>query len=239
MTKSELLFHIFGLLFPSRCPACQKITQQRSCLCSDCENQVERIAEPCFGCGNSVKSCSCSYEGLDLTLASPFVYSGKIGEAIRRFKFLNERNLGEFFGKACAKCVKENFADVQFDCVTCVPQTKRKFRQRGYNQSELIAASCADFLGLPCYPDMLIKQRETEDQHNIRNAKDRRSNVKNAFITNSNHPVKGKTVLLCDDIKTTGATLYECKKTLLKAGAAKVCCTTAAVREKEIRTEPF
>ena len=132
-----------------------------------------------------------------------------------------------------AECVAFEFGDVKFDVITCVPQTKKKRRKRGYNQSALLAKQISHELSVPFNELLLFKTRETADQHDLR-GKDRLKNLKNAFAAENEDAVKDKTILLCDDIKTTGATLNECRKTLLKAGAKAVCCATIAVTPEKI-----
>lgn len=225
--KSRLLFHIAGLLFPARCHGCDRIIQRDVFLCDDCLKKAERLENPCAGCGKPEGECECGRNDFKLNITAPFVYTGSIVEAIHRFKFSSDRNAHTYFAEYMAESVKEKFGTVEFDLVTCVPQTGRRKRQRGYNQSALLAKSCARLLGLPC-KEALLKTRNTKDQHKLK-AKERAENLKGAFSVNDTSVINGKTVLLCDDIKTTGATLNECRKTLLKAGAKEVYCVTAAV----------
>ncbi|MBR3755228.1 MAG: ComF family protein [Clostridia bacterium] len=225
--KSGLLFHIAGLLFPARCHGCDRIIQRDVFLCDACLKTAERLENPCTGCGKPEGECDCGKNKFTLNITAPFAYSGSIVSAIYRFKFGGDRNVHAYLAEYMAESVKEKFDGVGFDFVTCVPQTARRKRQRGYNQSALLAKSCAKLLGLPC-KEALLKTRNTKDQHKLK-AKERAENLKGAFSVNDTSVVSGKTVLLCDDIKTTGATLNECRKTLLKAGAKEVYCVTAAV----------
>ena len=229
----RLISQILNLFFPARCPVCNEIGQRHMHLCDNCEEEISRITDRCLGCGNPRTGCSCSKSSFTLLLASPFLYENKLRKAIHRFKFDGETDLAEFFGKETAECVAKEFGDVKFDIVTCVPQTKRKHRKRGYNQSALLAKEIAKRLSLPYDELLLIKTRETADQHSLK-GKERIKNLKDAFAADKPDSVKDKTILLCDDIKTTGATLNECRQTLLKAGAAAVCCATIAVTPEKI-----
>lgn len=225
--KSSLLFYISGLLFPARCHGCDRIIQRDAFLCDNCVEKVERLENPCTGCGKPEGECDCGRNGFRLNITAPFAYTGCIVAAIHRFKFGGDRNAHAHLAGYMAESVKEKFSGIEFDFVTCVPQTARRKRRRGYNQSALLAKGCAKLLGLPC-KEALLKTRNTKDQHKLK-AKERAENLKGAFSVNDTSVVKGKTVLLCDDIKTTGATLNECRKTLIKAGAKEVYCVTAAV----------
>lgn len=225
---------ILNLFFPARCPVCNEIGQRHMHLCEDCEENISRITDRCLSCGCPRTGCTCSKHNFSLFLASPFLYENQLREAIHRFKFGGETDLVKFFGKETAECVAKEFGDVKFDVVTCVPQTKLKHRQRGYNQSALLAKEIAKHLNLPYDELLLIKTRETADQHNLK-GKERINNLKDAFAAEKPDSTSNKTILLVDDIKTTGATLNECRKTLIKAGANAVCCATIAVTPEKIK----
>lgn len=169
----------------------------------------------------------CSRSDFNLQLTAPFVYKDNLALAVRRFKFNDEVILSEFFAKEMCAAISKACPEKKFDFVTCVPLTKKKRNKRGYNQSELLAKDCAKLFGTD-FENALIKSRDTTDQHELK-AKERLKNLKDAFEINKSVDIKGKTVLLCDDIKTTGATLYECRKTLVKAGAKDVYCVCIAV----------
>ena len=228
-----VISQIINLIYPARCPICDEIEQRQLHLCENCEKETERIKERCTGCGCPKNSCICHKNQFSLGLSSPFLYKDKLRIAIHRFKFGDEPELAKYFGKEVAECVKEEFGEVMFDIVTCVPQTKRKRRKRGYNQSALLAKEIAKRLSLPFDELLLIKTRDTADQHDLK-GKARITNLKNAFAADKPDAVKGKTILLCDDIKTTGATLNECRKTLLESGAEAVYCATIAVTPEKI-----
>lgn len=229
----SLVSQIINLFFPARCPVCNEIGQRHMHLCEGCKENISRIEDRCLGCGNPRTGCTCFKNKFTLLLASPFVYEGTLRKAIHRFKFDGQTDLAKFFGKETAECVAHEFGDVKFDIVTCVPQTKRKRRKRGYNQSALLAKEIAKRLSLPYDELLLIKTRDTPDQHDLK-GKARIKNLKDAFAADKPESVKGKTILLCDDIKTTGTTLNECRKTLIKAGAKEVYCTTIAVTPEKI-----
>ena len=133
------------------------------------------------------------------------------------FLAIYENELGTFSG---------SFAD--FDCVCEVPMRGRDRRRRGYNQAELLAKHTAKLLNIPHKKRLLIKTKNTKTQHS-QNMEQRWMNIRNVFAVNSKYDVTGKTVLLIDDIKTTGATLDECARTLKLKGALEVYCATALI----------
>ncbi len=108
-----------------------------------------------------------------------------------------------------------------------VPLHRRRQRQRGYNQSELLARSAARVLRFPLYPDGLKRKRETLPQSGLTD-RQRMENVQAAFEIGSGLPVQGRQILLVDDILTTGATLNACARVLLASGAAGVDVLTLA-----------
>jgi len=145
------------------------------------------------------------------------------------------RALMVFVDKAQAEAAGRDFDGIRFDLIACIPITKKQHKKRGYNQSWLLAAELGTLLGLPASQHLLLKPADIKPQHSL-NAKERQANVLDAFCVQSDADVAGKTILLCDDIKTTGATLNEGAKTLLAAGAAEVYAVcAAAVRQTGYR----
>ncbi len=143
------------------------------------------------------------------------------------YKFSSRKEFYRRFGDAVAERAAIVWADVDFDTVTFVPSSPESVRERGYNSSYLIARRAAEKLFLPC-EELIIKSKETEKQHRL-TAKERTTNIKGSIAPKENALIKGRTVLLCDDIKTTGATLAECCNVLFEQGAKDVYCVTVAV----------
>lgn len=132
-----------------------------------------------------------------------------------------------FFGACMAQTVQTRFAGINFDWVTCVPLSRERRRERGYNQSERLAQVVASHLGLPMHADALTKIYHNEEQHRL-NMQKRRANVLGVYEAKAD-VVQGKTILLVDDIATTGSTLEECAKVCMLEGAQAVYCVTAAL----------
>ena len=130
-------------------------------------------------------------------------------------------------GEEMALSVKETFSDVSFDVITCVPLSKRRKNDRGYNQAELLARSVSKNLGIP-YSELLRKVVNNKVQHK-ENARERKINVYGVYDLIDGVDVNGKTVLLVDDVKTTGSTLNECAKMLKMHGAEKVFVVTFVI----------
>jgi len=148
------------------------------------------------------------------------VYEGALAEAIHQLKFHGARRISKPLGTLLSK---ESLPLV--DVIVPVPLHIKNLRERGYNQSLLIARKLSRSLHIPLFMDTLIKKKETPPQIGL-SAKERISNVRNAFTVQGN--VKGRRILLVDDVMTTGATVKECSHALVNAGAREVIVATIA-----------
>ena len=226
------LNRLLDLFFPRRCPVCGNLLPFGAEHCSCHSLQNRRVHPPvCEHCGASKEHCTCFLPG-ELKLghiAAPFYYTGKVRDELLELKFDGEKKRAGKLGREMALCFAERFADVQPDVVTFVPLSKGSERSRGFNQSALLAEGVASLLYLPC-ASLLQKTRETEAQHTL-GEQDRKTNLNSAFALRPEVRVQNKTILLIDDIKTTGATLWECERVLLENGAAAVYCLCCAVTE--------
>lgn len=223
----KLSGRIKKIFFPERCQLCKRIIPFSAAYCLECEAELCRLPEEfCVHCNS--RKCVCRADNEKLRhLTAPFLYSGAIKSAIADYKFNRERNYAEFFSQELFRSVMLSFPEADFDCVTFVPVSKNTLKDRGFNQSELISRALAKKLFIP-HSELLIKSRTTLRQHYLTGEK-RKQNPKGAFSLSENADVKNKTVLLCDDIKTTGSTLLACEKALLEAGAKDVYCAVIAV----------
>ena len=229
----NILKQIVTLFYPNICAGCGRIIDEEDDFCDYCYGFLSRsdLGKFCIKCGNHKTSCQCSrtvfhFEGA----VAPFSTEGIAKKAMYAFKFRQKENYAELFARQMALSVKQAFFEVEFDAVICVPMAKRDKLKRGYNQSELLAVKLAQILNLPYYPDALGCVKKKKPQHLTR-YKERRENVKGIYFINK--PLKNKTVLLVDDIKSSGATLEECTLQLLESGAYKVYCVTGCVTKKK------
>ena len=221
--------NIIRLLYPKYCPVCDKIIPipHEYCICSRAEN-IRVKDDYCRHCGHDITDCVCKAKNSvslpDIT--APYIYAGKVRADILNLKFNNDKHLAVRLGTDMAERVAFAYADIDFDFVTFVPMSSRSKNVRTYNQSELLAKQVAKLLFLPT-EDVFDKTKETKSQHTL-GGKERRINLKDSVEIKKNVSVEGKTVLLCDDIKTTGSTLVQCVNELEKAGAKRVCCVCVA-----------
>lgn len=167
----------------------------------------------CFGCAHSVRNTDGG--------VVCFIYQGCVRDMIRSLKYSGRGYLARIMGQILAE--KIIYEDLDFDVCVPVPMFASKEKKRGYNQAELIARFMCGFLGKPCMPELLTRTRQTKPMNRL-SAAARRSNIKGAFSVPAElaDEVTCRTVLIVDDIYTTGSTVDECAAELKKAGASKV-----------------
>ena len=215
-----MLERLLRLIYPARCPFCGRLTGDVTRPCERCLAEIPFIRPPvCPRCGAQVKECSCRGRGAGVTGSCGVVlYRGVGKRAAQRLKFRGDRGAIQLAANYLAAAVQRDFAGCAFSAVTFVPMHRKDRRRRGYNQSELLARALGERLSLPVEP-MLKKVRHTPHQRELP-AKERRVNLSGAFAPAKEHAPE--TVLLVDDIRTTGATLAECAKVLREMGAKRV-----------------
>lgn len=236
--RKEIVGIIKFAFFPRRCVFCARVIAPDKAACSPCAKSVTRVETPvCHMCGRGKEYCLCDkhkpfYSGL----SSPFYYESSVRRCIHNFKFRDARNNAAFLADEMVLAIPQDQSQ-RVDLVVCVPLSKNSFRQRGYNQSALLAERIAEKLHTPFNAKALVKTCETPAQHNVE-ASMRRGNLVGAFEVPDPSRINGAVVLLCDDVATTGSTLNECAKMLMLAGAADVWCVTAAVTRKLSKNTP-
>lgn len=152
-------------------------------------------------------------------------YRDNVKKSIQRYKFRNARSYAAAYGRFLALHIQQ--MQVDFDYITWVPVSFRRKFQRGYDQVELIAKSVGRELGVPVIPT-LKKVRHTPAQSSLHDASRRKANILGAYRTLQDSNLSAKTILLIDDVITTGATVSECAKVLLACGAKEIYCAAVA-----------
>jgi ComF family protein len=237
MDKQELKEFLTAFLFPKRCRYCTCVIKHNEEICRKCEDNLHEISgEICFKCGCSKEDCVCkNHKSYYEAISAPFYYDGTASNSIKLLKFRKRTEVSDVLAEEMAKCYVNNLSEYSVDLVTFVPMHKKKRKDRGFNQSELLTRKMCDILNLPCQ-ELLVKTDETEDQHFL-DENLRKGNLLGIFSTVDEIDILDKRILLCDDIKTTGATLDECAKTLLIAGASDVICLTCAITKKKTKNK--
>ena len=207
MIRAKLL----NLLFPPKCTLCGKILEKHETdLCRQC-----RVDSPeCSGVHKN-------FSFLD-SWAAVWYYEGYIRESLLRYKFCHARHYAPVYGRMLAMRIQQEYPD-GFDMLTWVPVSRIRRFTRGYDQVELLVQAVGQELGMEPVPT-LKKIRNNRPQSGIEGQAKRRANVLGAYSAVCPQNVRGKRVLLLDDIITTGATAGECARVLLTAGAKEVHC---------------
>lgn len=206
---------LLNLLFPPKCPFCERVLD-RPGICPACQRALPWTEE-----GDSLWELSGR-----LRCTAPLWYEGAAREGILRFKFQGAAGAADPLGGLIAQCAAERLSG-EFDTVSWVPVSGRRLRQRGYDQAELLARSaCLRWSTRPVR--LLYKTKDTPAQSGLAGTAARRENAAGAYRAAGPESVRGRRILLVDDICTTGATLAECAGVLLSAGASEVVCAVAA-----------
>lgn len=222
------------IVFPKRCALCGEVIELTDKLCERCRN-ISKIKAPiCEFCGASSDDCTCKkHKNEYKRVVAPYYYEDSMISAIHRFKSSDMTFLADSFAFDMLTVINDNYCDIVFDYVTFVPLRKFKERCRGYNQSQLLARKISSALGVELLP-LLKKVRYTGVQH-YKSAKARKADVFGAYDVSEKYAqsVNGKTILLIDDVRTTGSTLNECAKMLKIYGANSVYCATVCISIKK------
>ncbi len=200
---------IIDTFFPVRCPYCNKVIDREDYACVDCKKLFPKSSNSKYAFGNYI--CS-----------APFYYEGIFSKAVKTFKFGNCGGYAKQLSFMVVQSVHEIHKEINFDIITCVPMHKDDLKKRGYNQAELLARECAKIMNIP-YVDTLEKHKKNKIQHSIK-AYERAKNVKGVYKLTQKDIVKGKNILIIDDIITTGHTLGECARILTKGKCKSVKC---------------
>ncbi len=205
---------ILDLFFPPRCVLCHSFLQSsRETICSDCSKWILHQ-----------KPIVKKLRYLDWA-AAPLAYEEPVRGSIHRFKFGGREPYAAVYAEWIAACVQSR--DTAFDLVTFAPVSRQRKRRRGYDQAELLCREISGLLNLP-YARTLEKTRNNPKQSQAASVQSRRANVLGVYRAVDASRFSGKSILLIDDVITTGATAEECARVLLTAGASSVCCAAIA-----------
>lgn len=207
-------------LFPNRCELCGTVIEPDKTRCEECEALKMIEGKICNKCGRETKRCVCSKQNFSpdyKAFCAPYYFEGSPRNGVYRLKNDGFAELAPAMAKSIKNAIDVRFKNIEFDCVTYVPMDKRRKRKRGYNQSELLAKALAGELGTE-FDGLIYKNRRTRPQRKS-TAKQRRANLYGAFDVIEGKDVRNKTVLVVDDVKTTGSTLSEVAFTLKDEGA--------------------
>lgn len=214
----RILNQLLDLLFPAKCPFCHRLLREEEAFwCARCQRELPWAAG------------SAGQQELEFLSGciSPLFYRDQVRDGIHRYKFQNRPGYAGSFGLLMAQAVRDAWPEVPFDAVTWAPLSRRRLRGRGYDQARLLAQAVSERLELPCV-STLVKVRHTPAQSLQAGDGSRQTNVLGAYEVVPGITLTGQTLLLCDDVVTTGSTLSECARILCASGAHRVYALTLA-----------
>lgn len=223
------------LLYPTRCPVCDGLLGTgRQRMCPVCRQRVHYLSGPlCFQCGKKLSDCEAEYcgdcrRGRHLFTAGRALYEYEdIASALYRFKYGGRREYAGFFAQELVQQLGDYIRSLAPDGLVPVPMYRGKQRRRGYNQAELLARKLGRELGIPVYSDLVVRNRDTKPLKEL-NSEERVNNLKKAFNLGENG-VKLKTIILVDDIFTTGSTIDQVSAVLLAGGCQRIYYIALAI----------
>jgi len=229
---------LLHLIYPNTCWICgQFLTEEEAGFCVSCRNSLTHDPHPtCPRCASSVgpfvpleggcTRCRGESFGFDQSLRlGP--YEGSLRDVVLRLKHAQGEGLAEMIGKLWAAHQGDKLRALKADVIIPVPLHWRKHLWRGYNQSQAMARALAASLGVPCRPRWLRRVRYTPPQMQQTPAA-RRDNVRGAFCARAGLTLAGKTVLLIDDVMTSGSTASEAARALKPAKPARIIAAVLA-----------
>ena len=211
-----MLDKILEIIFPNVCGMCGRINKNN--LCPQCKIKLKEITKANI---IKVKNKNFTY------LAYLFKYDGIIREKILKYKFKDSAYLYKTFSEIIIKNKKMCGFIKKYDIIIPVPIHKKRYKERGYNQSELLAKEIAKILEIPMEKHVLIKALNNTPQSKL-SKQERKNNAIGVYKTINNQKIINKKVILVDDIYTTGSTANECSKMLKQAGVSEIAVLTIA-----------
>lgn len=223
------------LLWPEVCPFCQKVS--KAGICSKCRVEIQKlqVREPrCMKCGKPVRASEQEYcydcmhthhhydKGVSLWLNKP-----PVSTSIYQFKYHNQRVYGGWYARELLRQYKDILTKWNPDLIIPIPLHSRRKRKRGYNQAQILAKELGKLMGVPVKPGYVRRIKYTEPQKQLGH-KSRRSNLAGAFTIGREFRAV-HTVLIVDDIYTTGSTIDAAAEILKKSGVQKVYFLTISI----------
>ena len=237
MKLKRTLSALADIVFPPRCFTCSEIVdhQRNSPFCTDCFSKIHFIWSPLCPC------CGTPFAGADggdhlcgdcITIKSVFSVARAVGryetillEAIHRFKYNGKIYIGEILGRLMAEYAYPLFNISNNSSIVPVPLHPKKLRERGFNQSLILAREISKKFTIPLDFMTLRRYVNTEPQISL-GKKERESNVHGAFSVIDAEKIKGQRIILVDDVFTSGSTVKECARMLMKNKAAAIAVIT-------------
>ncbi|MFQ5676875.1 MAG: ComF family protein [bacterium] len=210
---------ILDFIYPSFCIICSKrIESSPKFVCQECWTSIPRLRQP----------ADLDFDDLHIDrFQTIWAFDDTVQKIIHEVKFFGKKSLGKRLGEELATVALADSRYARADLIVPVPLHRTKRRERGFNQSAVLSESVSRALNIPVVTTALKRIRYTRPQSKL-TAVEREKNVRGAFQAGSSNELKKKTVILIDDVLTTGSTVRACSEVLKKAGVANVYALTVA-----------
>ncbi len=217
---NSVFFGVLDFIYPSICSLCRRSIDEDGPVCCECrksliddfrltsydnENHFKYLKEKIHF--NKVHAC--------------WTFTPQIEALIHIVKYQRGRKLGKYLGRIMGERIREQLPDLSESVIVPVPLHPVRRRERGYNQSEILSLGIAEIIPIQISTNVLIRKKHTKTQ-TLLSAKERQDNVQDAFLIRNGKAIVNRRVVLIDDIVTTGATMQQCAKALIRAGAESV-----------------
>lgn len=233
--KIKHLERILNLFFPRRCPVCDDVVKSSEGLvCRRCVSQLRYITgSVCMKCGKKLNSAEAEYCH-DCSNKHHFYDSGmalydyqSIADSIYRFKYKGRREYAQFYGEEICRHLGPDLKRLKPDVLIPVPIHRKRKQERGYNQAAVLAHAVSQGLSIPVEEKLMIRQRKTTPQKEL-SGPERQNNLKKAFKILQND-VKLNTIIIVDDIYTTGSTIDAMAEELRESGVSRIYFIALAI----------
>ncbi|GFI02102.1 MAG: ComF family protein [Lachnospiraceae bacterium] len=226
---------VLDLLFPKRCVVCDEIAgQEGKAVCRRCRDKILYVQEPfCLKCGKQLQHeeqeyCEDCKKNRHLYIQGSALYDyGSMADSIFRFKYAGRMEYADFYGRELYERKAGWLSMVQPDALVPVPIHAARKRKRGYNQAELVARHLSSLCGVPVNNSLIYRPKQTAPLKDLSHS-ERQNNLKRAFKIRQND-VKLSTIVIIDDIYTTGSTIDAMSEVLHQAGISDVYFMTLTV----------
>lgn len=230
---------LLDMIYPPRCAVCQEISDDVG-ICSKCRNAFLIVKHPrCMKCGKELTTyekymcLDCHKKRFHYIRGFPlWNYDESIRKSVAGFKYHNKKEFAKYYAASMNEEFGENYKEIGADCFVAVPIHSSRLKMRGYNQAQVLAKELSKLTNIPVLDNFLVRNRKTLPQKELSDI-ERLKNLNQAFqtkniddIMENNHI---ETVILVDDIYTTGSTIEACTLAMLNAGIKRVYYTSICI----------
>ncbi len=213
-----MLDMVLSFIFPNKCPVCNCVISYNSLICKSCSEKIQNL---------NLKREIFKIKKQSIYCVAPFKYDGLIRQSVLSFKFKGRMSYAAFFAYMMSQTIKKYYSDMDF--ITFVPISNNRKLKRKFDQSEILSEKISKIINVPL-KRTLEKTVDNAEQHNLEKS-EREKNILNVYTVMNDDDIKGKNILLIDDVCTTGSTLKECARILINSGAKSVQCAAITLED--------